>query len=121
MATTETFSYDNLIAGDFPIVTDSVTIGTAADLTRGTVLGKITSSGKYIKSLSGASDGSHTPVAILLEDAAAASADVENVPIALSGEFNDNAITLGTAHTVASIKAGLRALGIYLKTPVKAV
>jgi len=114
----ETFTYDNLIAGDFPIVTKSVTIGTAANLTRGTVLGIVTASGKYIKSLAAAEDGSQTPEAILLEDAAAAAADVV-APVALTGEFNDNVITLGTGHTVASIIAGLRNKCIFLQTPVK--
>ncbi|WP_146592211.1 head decoration protein [Puniceibacterium confluentis] len=55
---------------------DQVTIGTAADLVPGTVLGKITASGKFIRSVRTAVDGSETPVAILMQEAAAASADV---------------------------------------------
>jgi len=116
----ETFNYDNLIAGDFPVVTISVTIVAGANLTRGSVLGKITASGKYALSASAAGDGSETPEAILLEDAAAASADVTNTPVALTGEYNNNKVILGTGHTVASIFAGLRNKGIFLKSPVKA-
>lgn len=55
---------------------EAVTIASGADLTAGAVLGKITASGKYALSAPGASDGSQTPVAVLLVDAAAASADV---------------------------------------------
>jgi hypothetical protein len=114
----ETFNYDNLIAGDFPIATKSVTIASGASISRGSVLGIITASGKYKLSASAAGDGSQTPEAILLEDAAAASADV-TAPVALTGEFNDNKVILGTGHTVASILAGLRNKSIFLKTPVK--
>lgn len=114
----ETFTYDDILAGDFPVVTESVTIATGQNLVRGTVLGKITSGGKYVKSLSASSDGSQTPDAILLEDCDATSAD-KVAPVALSGEFNQNALTIGTGHTAASIKAGLRAKSIFLKDSVQ--
>lgn len=57
---------------------DVVTIASGADLKVGAVLGKITSNGKYVLSNPAASDGSQTPVAVLLKDADAASADVTN-------------------------------------------
>ncbi|RKX66485.1 MAG: head decoration protein [Tenericutes bacterium] len=60
---------------------DEVTIGTAADLTVGAVLGKITATGKYILSAPGAVDGSEDPVAVLLTDADAAAADVPNAVV----------------------------------------
>lgn len=53
-----------------------VTIAMSADLTVGAVLGEITASGKYILSAPGAADGSETPVAVLITDAAAGAADV---------------------------------------------
>lgn len=114
----ETFTYDDILAGDFPQVTESVTIITGQNLVRGTVLGKITASGKFTTSLSASSDGSQTPDAILLEDCDATSAD-KVAPVALSGEFNQNALTIGTGHTAASIKAGLRAKSIFLKDSVQ--
>lgn len=55
-----------------------VTIASGADLKIGSVLGKITANGKYALSAPGASDGSEDPVAILITDADAASADVTN-------------------------------------------
>lgn|SRR3990167_3700136 len=112
------YSPDRLIAGDYPVTTRKVTIDTGV-LARGSVLGKITATGKYILSLSAAGDGSQTPVAILAEAVDATAADVEAI-IYESGEFNDSEIVLGTAHTVASVRDGLRDLNIYLRTPVGA-
>lgn len=112
----EIFTPDSLIAGDFPRVTESVTIASGAGvLPRGTVLGKVTASGKYLKSASGASDGSQTPDRILLEPVDATAADVV-APTLLSGEVNGAALTLGTGHTLASITAGLRNLSLFIKT-----
>ncbi len=55
---TETYVQDNLIAGDnCKLVTDSVTIGTAADLDRGSVLGEITLGAVPA---TGTADGSNT-------------------------------------------------------------
>ncbi len=109
---------DRLIAGDYPITTRKVVIDTGV-LARGSVLGQITANGKYILSLSGASDGSQVPRAILAEAVDATAADVEAI-VYESGEFNDTEIVLGTAHTVASVREGLRDLNIYLRTPVAA-
>ena len=87
----------------------------AGALVRGTLLGLVTDTKKYVKSASGASDGSQVPNAILAE-AVATSAGVEAAATAyLSGEFNENAITLGTGHTLDSVREGLRDKNIYLK------
>jgi len=110
----ETYSYDNLVAGDFPRVTDYGTLVTPENVTRGALLGKITASGKYALSLSASSDGSEVPVAIAAEDADASLADVP-VTLYLSGEFSQDHVVFGTGHTAASTKDALRALGIYLK------
>lgn len=110
-----TYNPDNLIGGDaVAAVTESIVVDTGV-LVRGSVLGKITASGKYVLSASAAADGSQTPVAILAEDVDATSADVTTVAY-LSGEFNGTALTLGAGHTLAGIKDGLRDLNIYLKT-----
>lgn len=85
----------------------------AGILARGTLLGKITASGKYLKSLSAASDGSQLPDAILAEDVDATSADKEAV-IFIQGEFDVDAVTFGTGHTAASVDRGLREINILL-------
>lgn len=112
---TETYNPDNLIAGDLGIRTASITVISGQVLTRGAVLGKITASGKYNLSLSAAVDGSQTPVAILAEAVDASGGDVTNVPVYIKGDFNTNALTIGTGHTAASITDTLRDGGIYIK------
>ncbi|HAT1603382.1 TPA: head decoration protein, partial [Raoultella ornithinolytica] len=61
------FVPDQLIAGTLQLVTDSGTI-TGGTFQRGTVLGMITASGKYTQSVKTATDGSETPVAILVDN-----------------------------------------------------
>lgn len=117
---TETSSPDLLIAGsNIGIITRDVTLVSGQNLTRGALLGKITASGKYTLSLSAASDGSQVPVAILVHDTDASGGD-QKTAIYESGEFNAAALTIGAAHTVASIRDGLRDLGIHLKAIVPA-
>jgi hypothetical protein len=110
-----TYNPDNLIGGDaVNAVTESIIVDTG-NLVRGSVLGKITATGKYVLSASAASDGSQTPVAILAEDANATSGDVVTVAY-LTGEFNGTALTLGAGHTLASVTPLLRDAGIFVKT-----
>jgi hypothetical protein len=109
----ESLAIDKLIAGDTAaIVTDKVTIIAGQNLVRGAVLGKITASGKYNLSLSAAVDGSQVPDRILAHDVNAV-ADTEAITYR-TVRVNDNALTLGAAHTVASITEGLRAKGIHI-------
>lgn len=112
-----TWSQDNLFAGDYPVNTDSITLASGQNLVRGSVLGRVTSSGKWVLSTSGASDGSQNPAAILAEDTNATSADTITT-VYLSGDFNERALTFGASHTAASTKQALRALSIYLKDSV---
>ncbi len=63
----EVYTPDNLIADNsFPLTTEVVTIKADQILKRGAVLGK-DSDGKYLLSLSTASDGSEVPKRILLK------------------------------------------------------
>jgi hypothetical protein len=105
---------DNLLAGEYPRVERLVTIAAGADLAKGAVLGRITASGKYKLSASAAVDGSETPDAVLAEAANAASADVQAV-VYFSGEFNENALTLGAGHTVDAVRLVLRAKSLFLR------
>lgn len=115
---TESNVVDRLIASDSQLETETATLISGQDLTRGALLGKITSGGKLNLSLSGAVDGSEVPYAVLAEDTDASAGDITEVPIYIMGAFNTNAMTIGTAHTVASVKDALRALGILLKGQV---
>lgn len=112
---TSSLDVAEIVAGDFPLVTRAVVIssGTAA-LTRGAVLGRITTSGEYTLSLSASSDGSQTPIAILAdEEVDATSADV-GATVYLTGQFNPAHLTFGTGHTAASTRDGLRDLSIFI-------
>lgn len=117
---TESVKYDALIIGDYPIAVRAVTIASGAgELKRGTVIGKVTSSGEYVTSLSAAGDGSETPRLILAADVDATSAAVATQAYA-SGEFNANEMTFGAGVTAATFEAACddadRAL--FIKTPV---
>lgn len=76
-------------------------------------------SGKYKSSVAAATDGSQTPDVIAAETVDATAAD-KGITVYISGDFNQDALTLGAGHTSASIADGLRAKGIFLHNPVSA-
>ncbi len=116
---TETLNHDNLLGGDYPAVTDIRTIVSGQNLTRGAVLGKITTSGKYTLCDSAAIDGSENPVCILAEDCDASGGD-KAADVYLSGQFNEGQLTFGGADTADTHRDALRDLNIYLKKAVSA-
>lgn len=114
----ETYTPDKLIAGDYPLVSDVVTILSGQNLARGACLGKITASGKHvIVDSGGTDDGRRAPVAILAEPCDASGGDAQAV-VYLSGAFNAAAVIFGGTDTVATHRAALRDLNIYLKNAV---
>lgn len=97
----------------------------AATLPVGTVLGKVTATGKYKVSLSAAVDGSQNPVAILVGDSQGNAKDVTLAattdtavqvlargPAIVAGA----ALTLGTGITLAAATAALKPLGMLVET-----
>ncbi len=109
---------DLLISGTQPIADDEVTVLLGAAFTRGTVMGRITASDKYTISASAAGNGSEAPSAILLHDIPADAAD-RKANVGFTGQFNPDVLVLGAGHTIASIRPGLRQLGIFLKSMLK--
>ena len=109
----DSYEPDRLFAGEFPRADRKVTIDSGQTLTRGAVLGKITGSGNYTLSLSGAGDGSQVPEAILAEDVDASGGDADGL-IYETGDFAEDALTLGASHTIASIRDGLRDKSIFM-------
>jgi hypothetical protein len=99
----------------------------AATLQVGTVLGKVTATGKYKVARSAATDGSETPVAILIANVLG-----ESKPIDLANGVDTKALviargpvivadaplTLGTGITLAAAKAALAAVGITVETAI---
>lgn len=102
----------NILAGG-TYTTRKVTIITGQNLVAGAVLGKITASGKFNLSLSAAVDGSQTPNMVLAQDIDATAADKEAIAYE-TAQVVGTALVLGTAHTIASIREGLRDAGILI-------
>lgn len=109
------YTPDGLLVGEDVVLTRQITLISGQNCARGAVLGKITASGKYTLSLSASSDGSQTPDVVLAEATDASSADKVTMAY-FNGGFDEAKLTLGTAHTAASIREGLRAKGINLIT-----
>lgn len=89
-----------------------VTLLTGQNLVLGDVVGIVTASGKAIKSLPGASDGSEVPVGILPIAADASAADLP-VEVIASGEVDFNSLAT-TTWTEANLRLALQDRGIVL-------
>jgi hypothetical protein len=85
-----------------------------ADLKRGSVLGRITASGKWILSASAAGDGSAVPRGILAYDVPDPGAEI-SVAIYDQGSFVSEKLIYGTGHTAATVEAALRAASINIR------
>lgn len=100
----------NILAdGDY--TTRKVTILSGQVIVTGTLLGKITATGKYITSLAAAVDGSQTPDFVAATDVDASAGDKEAI-VYETATVVATALTLGAGHTIASIREGLRVKGI---------
>ena len=104
---------DNLLAGEFPRIVELATVS-GGKYARGTILGKITASGKCTICTSAATDGSKDAYAILAEAVDTSEKDKQAV-VYLTGEFNAAALTVGSGVTVDGLKDALRAKSIFIK------
>ncbi|EEQ05174.1 hypothetical protein yberc0001_14880 [Yersinia bercovieri ATCC 43970] len=111
---------DQLISGTLQLVTDTGVIAQAVAIhLRGTVMGKITVSGEYIKSAKDADDGSEVPVAILVDDVDT-TATSQRGGLYLMGQFNQNRIIHDASWTLAELKTALRTYSIFLEDSTQA-
>lgn len=113
------FVPDQLVSGPLQLVTDSVIIGVSGVLKRGTVLGAITVTGLFVPSKKSATDGSESPVAILVDDVDTTTV-VQTGGVYLMGEFNQNRLIFDASWTAAELKAALRPLAIFLRDSIQA-
>lgn len=104
----------HLIAGAGAYTTRKVTLVSGQNVTAGAVLGKITTGGKYTLSLSAAEDGSQTPDMIAAHDCDASGGDKEMLVFETADSLAATALTIGTGHTLASIREGLRVKGLLI-------
>lgn len=109
MATLGTREFDNLLAGSAEIVVGTVVAGEV--LSRGDVVGLITSSGKAKKVDSTLADGTERPYGIITDDV---ELDMP-VNVYLTGEFNEDALTFGGTDDADKHRTTLREIGIFLK------
>jgi hypothetical protein len=111
-----TQEYEGLIGGTYPhIITAGATIvAKAGALKRGTVLGKITASGKYTIANSANTDGSQTGSAILINDVDASGSSDVTAEVYVSGMFNADKLIFGGSDTRAKQEDNLRLHDIYL-------
>lgn len=100
---------------------DDITVVSGQNLARGTVLGKITASGKYTAWTTGAADGSQTAAGVLLDAVNASAGDAKGVMVARMAAINPAALVYsGTPNDAqkAGALASLKALGIVARTAV---
>ncbi|WP_339098995.1 head decoration protein [Yersinia enterocolitica] len=83
------------------------------------MLGKITASGEYVKSVKTATDGSEVPVAILVDDVDTTTTS-QRGGIYLMGQFNQNRIIHDASWTLAELKTDLRTYSIFLEDSIQA-
>jgi hypothetical protein len=102
---------------------DAVTVTVPATTTyaAGTILGKITASGKYVRHAAGATDGSEDEAGVLYETLAnttVSAVDSESVSFARDAEVNGSELTYEVGADAAQITASnlaLKALGIIVR------
>lgn len=82
----------------------AVTIASGNNLAAGTVLGKVTASGKYVAYASGASDGSENPVGVLSKNVDATSED-KTGSIYLRGQFWTDGLVGMDANALSALPA----------------
>jgi hypothetical protein len=108
----ESFDEVELLDPTVQMVDQSVTIANGQNLVRGSVLGRITASGKYVLSVAAANDGSQVPRAVMLHDLVTTADTVTGV--AVGGAFIAPALVLGAGHTIATVRAAFEDTGRYV-------
>lgn len=107
--------------GDHPALMQGVTLassGSVRELLAGTVLGKITASGKYAPWAHDATNGSQTARRILVEDVTVPASGDEIAATYRHGEFLRDGLTWDQTAEAADVLAAIDALegvGIYVK------
>lgn len=114
----ETFTYDNLIAGcQKDIVQSPATFRTFEAISRGEVVGKLTATHKWQK-LAVASIASFEDVGIAVEAVDTTDGTERNTTVYVEGEFNENHVIFDYSNTADDWRATLADHGIYLRDSI---
>lgn len=97
------YTPEQLVVGG-NVQTQSVTIKSGAAVTLGDVLGQITATGKFIKCVDTAVDGSQTAKAIACCDVAAAASADAVAPVYVSGQFAMQGLRFDASFTTEAEK-----------------
>jgi hypothetical protein len=103
-----------ILAGDFPNSTEDVVIASGQNLKLGSVLGRVTATGKYKLVDSTAEDGSQVPYSVLMEDVDASAGNAVGVAY-LTGEFIQTKLIFGGSDTWSTHSAEARKNSIFFK------
>lgn len=108
------YTPDKLIAGTkVPRLLEGIIIESGqGELKRGSLLGKVTETGKFKLVDEKATDGSEKPLIILADDIDATK-EIKTIGY-ISGEFNKQAIYVAEGTDINKFEIELRKLGIYL-------
>ncbi len=100
---------------------DSITVAAGQNLARGTVLGRITASGKFATFAPAATDGTQTAAGVLLDAVDATAADREGVAIVREAIVAREALVFAGAPTQPQKDAAiatLKTLGVVARSAV---
>lgn len=121
MAQVGVYEPDNLIAGDFQLITKGLTFGENIDIKRGHVIA-LNSSGEGEPYDSSGSGGVEIIYGILAEDVNTGAGENQKAIVYLQGQFSSNHVTFSNAPTdnVVSRFMEARVLNIYFTDTVAA-
>lgn len=111
-----TYTPDNLLCGEFDIVTKQVIIKAGQNLVRGTILEALTGAdaGKYKAVQTDAN-----ALYVLVEDVDATAGD-KVTGAYITGQFNAQRVTLGVGATLAGVRAALEPRSVFLMDTISA-
>lgn len=101
--TDETFSPEQLVLGGSDVITRPAIYASGANVAALVVCGRISATGKLVKSVQTASDGSEVPCAFPVADVASLAAD-KTAPTFIAGEFNVDDLVWDASWTSDELK-----------------
>lgn len=115
----ESTSYDNLIAGTQKnLVTRPATVRTGESFSRGTLVGRLTSSGKWqVDAFANAANYSEFGIACEAVDTLTTGVEA-STDVFVEGEFSENSIIYPYTDTAATWREKLASVGIYTRKTI---
>ncbi|MDQ0472810.1 head decoration protein [Labrys wisconsinensis] len=114
---TASFSPTHVVVGDLKVFAEPETILSGQTLLQWTVVGRVTASGKWIKCVASANDGSQVPRGITVDAVDASAGDLVG-PVYKLGQFNPDLLAMDASWTAAALKAAFAGSGIFLRSPL---